>query len=122
MKIIDVGHKYELLCLDGSKKQVLQFVKRFDKDPSKFPGNTNSYPGTTMQDVLQCLCNRIRYLQNQIPCVENELILNKFQECLFLLEQRAARRHGIAMPSVSLEWFEFAHLCPKCGHTTCHHK
>lgn len=121
MKILDVGHRYELLCLDGNKRQVLQFVKRWDKDPTKFPGNANSYPGTTMQDVLHCLCNRIRYLNNQIPCIENELILRNLQESIFLLEQRAASRHGISLPKVSVEWFEFAKLCPHCGHTVCHH-
>lgn len=123
MKIIDVGHKYELLCLDGKLKQTLQFVKRFDKkDPKRFPGNKNAYPGTTMQDVIHCLCNRIRYLNNQIPCIENEIILKNLQECLLMLEQRAAKRHGLELNINKLEDLEFARLCPECGHTTCEHK
>ena len=123
MKILDVGHRYELLCLDGNKKQILQFVKRHDtKKPWRFPGNNNSYPGTTMQDVLHCLCNRIRYLESQIPCTENEAILHNLQQCLFLLEQRAARRHGLELPNVKIEWFELKKLCPKCGHTVCDHR
>lgn len=122
MKILDVGHKYELLSLDGKHPQTLQFVKRFDpEDPKRFPGNKDRYPGTTMQDVIQCLCNRIRYLQNQIPCVENEVILKNLQECLLMLEQRAAQRHGLRLEAPTLEWLEMARLCPECGHTVCHH-
>lgn len=123
MRIIDVGHKYELLCLDGKLKQTLQFVKRFDpKDPAKYPGNKTKYPGTTLQDVIHCLLNRTRYLQNQIPCLENEAIINNLQQCLFLLETRAARRHGIELNAVNLESLEMLPLCPECGHTTCHHE
>lgn len=121
MKILDVGHKYQLLSLDGEHKQVLQFVKRFDpKEPSRFPGNTNAYPGTTLQDVIHCLLNRVRYLNNQIPCIENEMIVKNLQECIFLLELRAAKRHGIEFKPTSLEELEMKKLCPMCGHTTCH--
>lgn len=73
-----------------------------------------------MQDVIQCLLNRIRYLNNQIPCIENEMILKNLQECLFLLENRAAKRHGIDYYPSSLEQIEMAKLCPTCGHTICH--
>lgn len=119
-KILDVGHTYELLSLDGKLHQTLQFVKRFDKtNPSKFPGNKTSYPGTTMQSVIQCLCNRIRYLNYQIPCIENEIILANLQGCLLMLEQRAAKRHHIEFEPISLELLEFAKLCASCGHTIC---
>lgn len=122
-EIIDVGHKYKLICLDGELNQTLQFVKRFDsKDPKRFPGNTNAYPGTTIQSVIQCLCNRVRYLDNQIPCVENKVILHNLQTCLLMLEQRAARRHNLEFTPNSLEALEFARLCVECGHTVCEHK
>lgn len=122
MNIIDPGHKYELLCLDGKLRQTLTFVKRNDiKDPEKFPGNKSSYPGTTLQDVMHCLCNRVRYLNNQIPCLENEVILQNLHTCIMMLEQRAAKRHGIELHIRSLEWFEFTKLCPECGHTQCNH-
>lgn len=121
MKIIDPGHQYELLSLDGDHKQTLQFVKRCDfKNPTRFPGNTNSYPGTTLQDVIHCLLDRVRYLNNQIPCIENTIIVNNLQQCLFLLESRAARRHGINFTPLTLGEVESLKLCPTCGHTTCH--
>ena len=111
-KILDPGHKYELLTLDGKMVQTLTFVKRFDpKRPEKFPGNKNAYAGTTLQSVLQACCNRIRYLDNQIPCLENQVILNKLQEALMMLEQRAATRHGMTISAMRLDSFEFAKLC-----------
>lgn len=116
MKILDPGHKYSLLSLDGKVKQTLQFVKR---KGLKFPGNKTAHPGTTMQDVIMCLLNRIRYLQNQIPCIENEMILKNLQECLFLLEYRAAKRHNLHYEPSSLEEIEMAKLCETCGHTIC---
>jgi len=39
--------------------------------PERFPGNTNSYPGTTLQSVIRCLINRLDYLQGQVRCKEN---------------------------------------------------
>jgi hypothetical protein len=117
MNIIDVGHKYELLSIDGKCKQVLQFVKR---QGLRYPGNTSSYPGTTLQDVIHCLLNRVRYLQNQIPCVENEVIIYNLQTCLLMLEQRAAKRRHMELNIETLEQLEVKLLCPKCGHTTCH--
>lgn len=119
MKILDVGHKYELLSIDGKHHQILQFVKR---EGIGFPGNKGHYPGTTMQDVIHCILNRMRYLNNQIPCIENEVIINSLQTCLLMLEQRAAKRHGIEFEPVTLEMLEMMLLCTKCGHTTCNCK
>lgn len=117
MKILDVGHKYELLSLDGKKKQTLQFVKRKGLN---FPGNTSAYPGTTTQDVIHCLLNRMRYVNNQIPCIENEVVIANLQQCLLMLELRAAKRHGIELEVKSLNCLEMKELCPKCGHIECH--
>jgi hypothetical protein len=48
--VIDPGHRYHLLTLDGPLDQRLQFVKRCDMErPESDPGNTNNYPGTTSE-------------------------------------------------------------------------
>lgn len=117
MKILILGHRYELLSIDGKKKQILQFVMRKGKG---YPGNKQSFPGTTLQDVIHCLLNRVRYLDNQIPCIENKMIIQNFQQCLALLEQRAAKRHHIELEETDLQELEWKKLCSKCGHTTCH--
>jgi hypothetical protein len=72
-----------------------------------------------MQDVIHCLLNRIRYLDNQIPCIENKVMQSSLQTCLVMLEKRAADRHGVQLECVTLEQLEMRLLCPLCGHTFC---
>jgi hypothetical protein len=126
MKVIDPGHLYVLKSLDDEKHgysyltsgQTLRFVKRCHP-PEKFSGNVGSYPGTTVQEVLRALTNRVRYLQGQVWCVENVVILFALRFAIWLLEFRAARRHRIFYRG-SLDHAEFASLCPECGHVTCY--
>ena len=121
MKVIDPGHKYKLLTLDGNADQFLTFVKRHDpNNPNRFPGNTESYWGTTCQSVLRALLDRVYYLQNQIWCLENSIIIFCLKLIIWLFEFRAARRHekeywkGLAFASESP-------MCETCGHTVCEH-
>ena len=117
--IIDPGHKYELLCLDGEINQNLTFVKRHDTEhPERFPGNTESYPGTTLQSVIRCLCDRIDYLQNQIPDGRNPAIKRKLEECIWLLEDRAAERHNNDF-DFRVEDMLQMQMCKHCGHVVC---
>lgn len=122
MKVIDKGHVYSLLSLDGKYYQILRFVKRHDPvRPWRFPGNTNSHPGTTLQSVIRALIERVRYLQGQLWCFENAVILIALRTCLWLLEFRAARRHG-GFYFKGLRFAETAPMCPICGHTICKHE
>jgi hypothetical protein len=120
-KILDKGHAYVLLTLDGLGRQELVFVKRHDpNDPKRFPGNYNSHPGTTLQSVLRCCCERVRYLQNQIWAAENVLLLLMLRVAIWSLEFRAARRHGRSYWH-GLTFAEQHPMCPDCGHTVCEH-
>lgn len=121
-KVIDDGHHYQLLILDGcSSQDELRFVKRCDLErPWRFPGNHNAYPGTTLQSVLRCLCERVRYLQNQIWCLENVVVLLALRLAIWCLELRAARRHRRSYWH-GLGFAERAPMCPDCGHTACDH-
>lgn len=120
--VLDRGHKYELLTLDGITYQELTFVKRCDlTNPKKFPGNINSYPGTTVQSVVRCLLERMRYLQNQIWSLENVFVILFFRIILWLMEFRGARRHR-KLYLKSLTFAEVTPMCPTCGHTFCDHK
>jgi hypothetical protein len=122
MKTIDPGHKYELATLDGGLPQTLTFVKRHDEEnPDRFPGNTESHPGTTLQNVIRALLERFRYLQNQHACLENAICITFLRLSLWLLEFRAARRHG-KFYLKSITFSENAPMCVKCGHTFCNHK
>jgi len=90
-------------------------------NPERFPGNTNSYPGTTLQSVIRCLTNRVRYLQNQVWAIENVIILFLLRSCLWLLEFRAARRHH-GFYWHGLDYAELHPMCSTCGHTQCEHQ
>lgn len=119
MRVLDKGHDYELGALDGDHAQNLRFVKRCDMtDPSKYPGNKNAYPGTTLQIVLRVLINRVQYLQNQKWCVENVLIRFCLMTAIWLLEFRAARRHS-AWYLHGLDFALHEPICERCGHTVC---
>lgn len=118
---LDAGHRYVLPSLDGEVRSVLQFVKRHDPlHPERFPGNTNSYPGTTLQAVIRVLLSRLDYLQGQIWCVENAIVRRLLHLCLWLLEFRAARRHGRGYWH-SPNFAATDPMCAKCGHTACGH-
>ena len=116
MTVVDTGHTYLLQVLDGeSKASILRFVKR---KGDKYPGNEDSYPGTTLQEVLRACCERVRYVDNQIPCEENRGVLGHLRECIHLLEVRAAKRHGRSS-LIELDEAEFDKLCKKCNHVGC---
>ncbi len=119
--VLDAGHKYELDSLDGDHGQILQFVKRCDREkPWRYPGNVNSYPGATLQMVIRVLLDRLAYLQWQIWCPENWIIIKLLQCSIWLLELRAARRHR-RMYWHGLRYVVHAPICRTCGHTTCDH-
>lgn len=119
MKVIDPGHSYSLATLDNPVKGAttgLRFVKRIGP---KFPGNTGRpYSGTTLQNVLRALCDRMRYLQNQVWAPENVAILFALRLSIWLLEYRAARRHGHSYFH-GLTFAEKSRMCKECGHTAC---
>lgn len=118
-KVIDPGHRYLLLSLDGVLGQELVFVKRFDPEhPEKYPGNTSAYPGTNLQSVIRCLIDRLMYLHNQIPHKNNLAVMTYLGRCLWLLEDRAAERHGYSF-DYRPEDMVLMPLCAHCGHVVC---
>lgn len=130
MKVIDPGHVYELTWLDGkpdagtfslstgtlSRDDRLIFVKR---EGAKYPGNVGHHPGTTLQEVLRALISRVKYVHRQQWDFNNTTLLNDLRHAIYLLEERAARKHHRG-----LELSEEAHIedlptCSKCGHIGC---
>jgi len=84
MKILEKGHKYELDNIDGEIKNTLTFVK-------KFRGIEN-HPGTTIQDVIKCLIDRVQTLNGELPWEGNEEIIKQLRLTIGLLECRALMR------------------------------
>lgn len=88
MTVIDEGHQYELSSFgrnpDEEQRQPIKvdFMKRVD-------GNC-VMQGTTNEDVLVMLIDRMKYLQAKLPCRENALVITKLEESLMWLERRTA--------------------------------
>ena len=121
LRILDPGHKYELQVLDAvssaQPRVVLQFVKRVGL---RYPGNlAPSYAGTTLQEVWRACCDRLKYVNKQLPCLESEMALWHIRSAIALLEIRAARRHGRILDLTELSTIEQLETCPLCLHIGC---
>ncbi len=92
MKVITLGHKYELDMFETSESnQTIQFI---EKTPKK-EGSTELVTinnGTTNEEVLEMLIDRIEYLQAKFPCRENAIVITKLQESLMWLNKRTSDR------------------------------
>lgn len=115
MQVIDPGHEYLLDSLDGVCVNHLVFVKRVGE---KYPGNTGSHPGTTMQEVLRTLVERAEYVGRQVPCEETSAVIYHLKMSIYLLEMRAARCHGRSVPGF-MDAVRGTGKCSVCGHVGC---
>lgn len=93
MKVRIEGHKYEVSNFEegGKSNQIIQFIH---KEP-KQEGSTEFLTvcnGTTTEEVLEVLINRMNYLQNKFACRENAIVITKLEESLMWLEKRTADR------------------------------
>ncbi len=96
MKTITPGHKYELdhfesFGLPGCPVQTIQFIeKRPAGEGSAELVTIND--GTTNEEVLRMLIDRMQYLQAKFPCRENAIVITKLEESLMWLEKRTKDR------------------------------
>lgn len=88
MKILKEGHRYELDSLERSNIQNLQFIEKKLVDGVFKTIND----GTTNEEVLDVLINRLRYLNTKAPCRENSIVITKLEESLMWLNKRTEER------------------------------
>lgn len=93
MKVITEGHRYELANFENSeaKGQELQFIEKV----SKITDPTTLYTvndGTTNEELLKVLINRIEYLSTKFPCDENAAALDGLYSALYWLNKRTENR------------------------------
>lgn len=119
MKVLDPGHQYGLTSLDASydgEYEFLAFVKRVGPE---YPGNTGfPYSGTNIQEVIRALIDRVNYLEGQVPCMENALVIEHLRCAFQWLERRAARRHQRPTPKFT-DAPELMSYCSRCHHVGC---
>lgn len=97
MKVIKPGHLYELESMEGTINQPIQFIEKekIDKHPtdSRLDGEFITInDGTTNEEVLEVLIDRLKTLGNKLPSRENSIAITKAEECLMWLERRTFNR------------------------------
>lgn len=94
MKVLTPGHKYELANFEANLPELnqrLQFIEKIQTElnPTKL---VTINDGTTNEEVLRVLIDRLVYLNNKFSCRENALAITKLEEALMWLEKRTADR------------------------------
>lgn len=89
MKVKVEGYQYELSNFEDkdSPGQVLQFIHKEPKTEGS-PELTTVTDGTTNEELLEVLINRMYFLQSKFPCRENAIVITKLEESLMWLNKR----------------------------------
>lgn len=93
MIVITEGHTYELGNFEAKEKkgQVIQFIHKEPKEEGSAEFVTVN-DGTTNEEILEMLIDRMNYLQGKFPCRENALVITKLEESLMWLNKRTSDR------------------------------
>lgn len=93
MKVITEGHRYELANFE-QKDQHGQEIQFIQKEASELePGELYTVnDGTTNEEILEMLIDRMQYLQKKFPCRENAIVITNLEESLMWLEKRTKDR------------------------------
>lgn len=92
MKIQTPGHRY--IAQNFASPEHGQTIQFIEKAPEA-PGSTNLgtvNDGTTNEELLKILINRLEYLQAKFPCRENAVTLTHLETALLWLGKRTADR------------------------------
>lgn len=95
MKVITEGHKYALANFEDKDYpnggvQEIQFIQKEANGAG--PDMITYENGTTNEEVLRMLIDRMQYLNKQLPSRENSLAITKLEEALLWLHHRTADR------------------------------
>lgn len=85
MKVNDAGHSYYL-----NGHQVLRFLKKTRNTVTNELQTV--YDGTTNEEVIEVLIDRITFLNNALPCQENATALYHLNQALEVLNLRTKKR------------------------------
>lgn len=88
MRVLVPGHSYELNNLDGQPVAALGFIRKEMVDGKLMTASD----GTTNEEVLAALIDRIKSLNAKAPCRENAVCLTHLETGLLWLEKRTRDR------------------------------
>ena len=90
MRAITEGHLYSLEAFEGGESQEIQFIEKILSLNTRELETVND--GTTNEEVLAMLIDRMQYLQKKFPCRENAIVITKLEESLMWLNKRTTDR------------------------------
>jgi len=92
MNVLTPGHKYGLANFeDPNTTQEIQFIEKVPESEGSTTLRTVN-DGTTNEEVLVVLIDRLNSLQAKFPCRENAIVITKLEECAMWLEKRTKDR------------------------------
>lgn len=93
MKVLTTGHKYEAENFDKLTEtgQIIQFIQKAPCEPGSSVLETVN-DGTTNEELIKILIDRLQYLNGKFPCRENSMAITKLDESLLWLNKRTADR------------------------------
>lgn len=105
MKVLREGHTYVCKNFESENGQTIQFIEKYQvkdypedlKEGRTFSLNESTdlitaNDGTTNEEILEMLIDRMNYLQTKFPCRENALVITKLEESLMWLNKRTQDR------------------------------
>jgi len=104
MKVYVEGHSYTVENFESDSTQVINFIHKLPakeavergiiEDSADLAPETlvTVNEGTTNEEVLSVLIDRMNHLQSKFPCRENAIVITKLEECLMWLNKRTADR------------------------------
>lgn len=116
MKVLHPGHRYELENFENKENpgQILQFIhkeeeiiqiedKRGDVDEYKTGNLITIADGTTNEELIEVILDRLNYLNKKFPCRENACAITNIEQGLMWLNRRTELRkkknvEGFAKP------------------------
>lgn len=98
MKVVDLGHKYELDCVEGGQPIAVQFIKKeIPEGGDEKSKLVTVYDGTTTEAVLVMLIDRLKFVNEKLPDDRTSLAINNLENTLQLLEERTKDRKARAV-------------------------
>lgn len=93
MKVLTEGHRYEVSNFENKEGQgqIIQFIEKKPIAEGSTELKTVS-DGTTNEELIAVLIDRLGFLQSKFPCKENACAITKLEEGLMWLNKRTADR------------------------------
>ena len=94
MKVLTEGHKYSLQNFESKEEvQTIQFIEKVPDLNANLKGALITLnDGTTNEEIIEMLIDRLNYLQSKFPCKENACAITHLQEANMWLYERTRKR------------------------------